>query len=135
VDSGCPPGKPTCDDQESATSYAAPRLARKLADLKAKYPAATVRQIRLAVLATAKVPFLNSWRPVAVRSGGMADIDAADRLLANLSSWPTDNNIVSPQWQQLLMTAKAGQFSNGTTFKKYVLRQSQMLVENFGEDL
>lgn len=127
---GCAPGLTICNAADAGTSLAAPRAARKISDLMNKYPTATPKQIRLAVLATARVLWLSY--PLAVRSGGVVDAEAADRLLAQLPTWPQGQDLTSNDWQKLLVAAKSAQYpdSSPNRIRSYVSRQTQHLLQN-----
>lgn len=116
AESGCPPNQNFCTPSDAATSYAAPRLARKISDLQRQFPRIEPKDILFAVMATARVPHARNYnltfvsKPLPVISGGVADSQAATQLLAERSKWPKDRKLTSDEWQDLLLMAKSEQY-------------------------
>ena len=115
IELGCEQGKENCVN-EGGTSFAAPRLARKAADLMELFPELSPEQIKLALMITAK-PKLQSFNKnifdqinmkrqeyaanfiqfYDVRSGGIADLKTAIKFLEVLKSKNSFNSFTSSQ--------------------------------------
>lgn len=128
-----------CDPSTVGTSYAAPRLAKKIAELFTEFPMASTQQIRFAVLVTARVPFTDGLfkqtiRPLPVKSGGFADINAAKKLLENLNTWPKDFSADSKEWILLLYKSKSDQYEklSENKIKNLIKMQMQYFLYNKG---
>ncbi|MFL5813333.1 MAG: S8 family serine peptidase [Bdellovibrionia bacterium] len=114
----------SCKSENAATSFAAPRLARKIADLANEFPMATPEQIRFAMLITARIPgaVCTGWnhrhceytQALPVRSGGFADPHAARVLLSELAThgWPDSSKLQTAEWVDLIVRATADQLDD-----------------------
>ena len=108
ADLGCAQNESSC--REAATSFAAPRAARRIADVLEAFPELEMNKIRFALLVTSRVPFraegTDSSRIqntfLSVRSGGFIDEVAAKVFL---SVYRGDN------LEQALVQAKSAQYS------------------------
>lgn len=133
AESGCAGDERTCADADAATSFAAPRLARKMADLLTRFSEATPKDVAFAILATAHIPrsYWGKLEPLPVISGGVADVDAAALLLSSQAQWPVDRNLVSPQWLALLKEAKINQYQGRYSWliSKYVEEEAKIFMK------
>ncbi len=135
---GCPSLDGNCRPQDVGTSYAAPRLARKVADLMTEYPTVSATDVAFAIQATARVTctrWLGELNPIPVISGGFADAYAAGKLLAERPQWPASRELTSSDWQQLLLQAKQSQYSGWYApgaISNCVLEQAKLFMKRGG---
>lgn len=135
AENGCPAQQETCSDQEAVTSFAAPRAARHLADLRSEFQTLSTEDIAFAVMATARVPF-NYWgsQPLATISGGRLDAEAARHLLAEQAHWPRGRDLTSSEWQELLLQAKFEQYGDigNARRRRLVLSEAETFMKRGG---
>jgi len=146
LESGCMSDTDICPEQ-AGTSFAAPRLARKAADLFEKYPQISPDQMKNILMLTSKIPIPKvsddnsddalwvknnlKWQPV--RSGGFVDIEAAEAFIQEAIKTSYDLSQLNKGDQdeliELLIKAKKSQFnfigntqSNQVSLKKRIMK-------------
>ncbi|MFS4460456.1 S8 family serine peptidase [Bdellovibrio sp. HCB2-146] len=119
AESGCTFESAICSDSQAATSYAAPRAARLIANIMKVHPSFKPEQVRTAVLLTARVPYRKGWASLSneflpVRSGGILDTRAALDLLQYLEDKGVAslNSLSNAELLNALVQVKSSQYDD-----------------------